>query len=934
MLATVWSCYNGPKNDLMKHWWKRNSRQCLHIATALVVVGLFVFVAPEANAQSFVGRITDNVAAWFITAIANFVQLLASFVTLLLINVLRWMQPVLQYNSFITHPTVKMGWEVVRNLANTGLIAIMLVVAFGTMFGVSKVSWQKQVPRIIIAAIAVNFSRLITGIFIDIGQVIMNAFVNALQQVGYANFFEMLQIRNYQTLNANPDGLAAGAATAVLMTSLFALIQGLIALVVIAIIFVVLVYRIVVLWVVVIMSPAAFAAGAAQGMLSKAGGMYSQWWDKLTAAVMLGPILAFFLWLSLAATSSGLTDGFDPEGKLVEDVTTSPIVNESECLNNILTYVIGIALLLAGLEIASQTAGALGGVAASAVNKGTGISKRLAAAPVAIAGAGAAFGVRQGIKGTKAVARGGVDLAVDQVRGRTAEFRRYARGRLGNFADRSLAGGVGSRIVGRAARGLGSRLDQSALLGEDAARKRLAREEKGFGSGLSQQERLDYIRNNANAGSERVQARVSSLRASMASNKDQMNELLQGSPEQANQARELMRDAAKHYEDTGDEAAAKRLKDRMARDLRLQHGDAGAMQNALENMSDADLQKLDASNFQDANFRQAMRDSGILARITAAGGGAGYNSAFMQGARRSAANAGLDARQATRFEDEQDRIAGLPGGAAAREIPEASNNAANQLINAFSSGTLSEALSSGLRLQDIDLDEMRSSGTLSPAFENDLVAAISDALAQGSSVGTVESLMNASRNGDAPQEQARAQEMLRFMSGTNTAGIDIVDRLDTDVNAGTITGGAARAIRAHRVLRNQTVAGEGDLSGYNASAAGGFTNERDRRQFRNALTSSPSVVLNIDQHLGANGASATDVARQVATAFDRDALNKLLERFEGSRGTEQEAVNRRIIQRVGQVLQGQQGRAGNSDELEEQLQTAIRHFNTRINTQV
>lgn len=908
----------------MKHRWKRNSRQCLHVATALVVVSLFVFVAPEANAQSFVGRITDNVAAWFITAIANFVQLLASFVTLLLINVLRWMQPVLQYNSFITHPTVVMGWEVVRNLANTGLIAIMLIVAFGTMFGVSKVSWQKQVPRIIIAAIAVNFSRLITGIFIDIGQVIMNAFVNALQQVGYANFFEMLQIRNYQTLNANPDGLASGAATSVLMTSLFALIQALIALVVIAIIFVVLVYRIVVLWVVVIMSPAAFAAGAAQGMLSKAGGMYSQWWDKLTAAVMLGPILAFFLWLSLAATSSGLTDGFDPEGKLVEDVPSSPIVNESAGLNNILTYVIGIALLLAGLEIASQTAGALGGVAASAVNKGTGISKKLAAAPVAIAGAGAAFGVRQGIKGTKAVARGGVDLAVDQVRGRTAEFRRYARGRLGNFADRSLAGGIGSRVLGRAARGLGSRLDQSALLGEDAARKRLAREEKGFGSGLSQQERLDYIRNNANAGSERVQARVSSLRASMASDKDQMASLLQSDP---NEARKIMADAAKHYKDTGDDAAAKKLEDRMSRDLRLKHGDAESMKGALEGMSESDLKKLDAANFQDANFRKAAEEAGLLAQLTNPDTNKGFSKALRDAATQANGNTDLDGREASRREAEQDRISGLD--AAEREVPQNSSDAIASLMNGLATGNMGAALGSGLNLQDIDLGSMMREGTFTDQFQTDLAEALKAAMQDAGSVDTLRSLQAASQNGDAPQEQARAQAMLDFMGANNPQGRNIMEELDNDLNNNNLSAGAAAAVRANRVVRNN-----GDLSGYGIGQNGAIGTQAQAREFRASISSNPSIVLNIEQQLGADGSAATDVARQVAQTFDKDALNGLLERFESSRGTDQEAVNRQMIQRIGQVLQGQASRSDNSDELNEQLQTAIRHFNTRINTQV
>lgn len=917
----------------MLHWLKQHKREIFRATTTLVVVGLFVFVAPEANAQS----ILSNPVAWFLSIIASVIEVLVGFVSSVLVLALKLVQVILQYNDFIGHPVVQFGWEIVRNLANTGLVAIMLIIAFMTMFGIGKVQWQQQIPRLIIAAIAVNFSRLITGIFIDIGQVIMNAFVNALQQVGYANFFEMLQLRQQTQLTGNPEALSTSAALALVATALFALLQAIIALIVIAIMVAVLLYRIVILWVLVVMSPAAFAAGAAQGMLSQAGGFYQQWWGKLTAAVMIGPVLAFFLWLSLASVSSGLTAGFETD--LSEETPGSIITNQSANTTNLLTYVIGIALLLAGLEIASQTAGQLGGFAQRAVSGGAGLSKKIAGAPIAIAGSAGIAGARLGGRVVKKGARAGIELAADQARGRTANFRQYARTRLGTYADRAIAGGGVGAALGRGARSLGGRLNAA----EERERKRLQQEEAGFGKTMSLQERLDYINKNKGAGSARVQSRVASLRAATASNKDQMAELLNSNPAEA---RKLMADAAKHYKDTGQDDKAKGLDDRMKRDLRLAHGDAGSMQGAIEGMSDRDLKNLDASNFTDANFRKAMADSGMLEKFFEGDDAdqkqarKGYNKKFLDAAKKAYDSRDMDDKEVRRMESEAALLAsGGPGGnLSADEIKrrQASNNATHALMNGLASGNMNDVLKSGINLADIDLSTLRGQKDAAgnDLFdESKLADALAEALSKSGSASAIKQLQDTRADASDPQAQARAMSMMNLLTGA-AGGRNLVGEMNQKLQAGTLSGGAKAAAQANMAMLS------GNARSYNfntAGAPGTFASPADRQAFVNAVAKTPEIILNMETEI-ANDGPKGDLSSAITQSMTKESLDGFLKDFEKARGSASEGMRREVVQRIGKMIEDHKkalvGATDVSDDIKKQMDELSKHYNRRVKNQL
>jgi len=145
-------------------------------------------------------------------------------------------------------------------------------------------------------AVLINFSKMFAGIMIDFAQVVMLSFANPLAEAdGQAIILAAMNLPaayNVQNIAAN---MKEYNIFDVLVAMLFALIVSVVALVVIVVIMIMLVYRIVMLWFLVILSPAAFFLST-----FPKGQQYSgQWWSMMAKYLVVGPVMVFFLYLSL-----------------------------------------------------------------------------------------------------------------------------------------------------------------------------------------------------------------------------------------------------------------------------------------------------------------------------------------------------------------------------------------------------------------------------------------------------------------------------------------------------------------------------------------------------------------------------------------------------------------------------------------------------------
>ncbi len=425
-------------------------------------LGVFLFLpekmalAAEENAVST----AEASLAYIITVIANIITAFTNAIGQLLIVLIEMMViPILQYNAFSESNVIGLGWALVRNVVNMFVVVILLVISVLTIVGDKRVNWQQNIPNLLVAVILVNFSRTICGFFIDISQVIMFTFVNALLDIAAGNFAGLLGLNNfgeYSMFSAlldseeNATGISASAqlGAAYLQFILYVSIAVIMFLLALAFI-----WRIVVLWILVIMSPLAFFLGGIKGIFGAAAGANSQWWGKFSAALTMGPLLTFFLWLSLAAASSGTIakSEFFP---LPE--TPSAATLQSFQSDQFLSVLLGLVLLVVGMQQAASAASSLGGMASWAINEKMG--KNVVSGVARVAGLQAV-----GYTGARAAAEGGRRLAGGAIQ---------AGAQLGKIP---LVGGMAGRAVVDTVGAAQQRIEAFQKEGSKAAKERISR---------------------------------------------------------------------------------------------------------------------------------------------------------------------------------------------------------------------------------------------------------------------------------------------------------------------------------------------------------------------------------------------------------------------------------------------------------------------------
>lgn len=331
--------------------------------TVFVVLGVFLATSP---AYAFeIQKYIAMALAWLCFYTASFLGELL----LILINALIW---VAEYNGFAQSHAVVNGWIIVRDVVNMFFIVVLLVIAFGTILGVEQYSYRnKRLTTLLLMAVVVNFSRTICGILIDFAQVIMLTFVNGFSQAAGGNFIEAFGLTKiFQAGKIGTEGKSGDMVWGIALSMMLAVVMTLVALWVIITMIAVLVVRIVYLWILIVLSPLAFfLKGVPGGQASK---YYGDWWKKFTDQVVVGPVMAFILWLALVSVAAGGDEGLAGKDQgFPAHKETKETKGFSEAFSNaeIEKFIIAIGLLLGGVQMAKSMS-PVAGVVSGAVKAG------------------------------------------------------------------------------------------------------------------------------------------------------------------------------------------------------------------------------------------------------------------------------------------------------------------------------------------------------------------------------------------------------------------------------------------------------------------------------------------------------------------------------------------------------------------------------------
>ncbi len=354
----------------LQEMWKSIRPRHLWLGVfALVIVGSFLFVQPTFAQEGLATGVGD----WLLRQVAKIMLVVASLSIGLSIFFLRFFIMIASYNNYIDVSVVQLGWVMVRDIANMFFVVALLLIAFGTILGLEEYEWKKNLAKLILSAILINFSNLIAQLCIDVAHIFTITFLNAISATAGGNLVNMFKLDQILALTAVQDtsGLDVEILAAVLPAMLFAIMAA----AAIGSYVVVMAARVVALWALIVISPLAFILGVIPQTKTYA----DKWWAEFSKYVIVAPIMVFFLWLSFATVGLG-SIATEIEAGLPDNVRTSGAeaqfgvqrlsMSKVTSWENMANFLIAFAFLMYGIK-ATQETGTLGsGMIGSAVDFG------------------------------------------------------------------------------------------------------------------------------------------------------------------------------------------------------------------------------------------------------------------------------------------------------------------------------------------------------------------------------------------------------------------------------------------------------------------------------------------------------------------------------------------------------------------------------------
>lgn len=277
---------------------------------------------------------------------------------------------------------IRIAWEVGRDLANFFFIFVLLYSAISTILGIEKSSLSKNLTKIIMVAIFINFSLPITRVIIDVTNVFAVEFYNKTfdTTLGQGPTELFLTTLDPVTRMAVPDPktgeitLSQTSANfkALFIQTVLACIFMLVAIHVILAAALLLVMRVVVLCFLLALSSFAFFSL----IIPKTAKYYDEWWGWLVNNTVFAPAYMFMLYFTFqVALKTNL------KAKIAVPASSSDLVNGlnlGETLATTVYFILLIGFMGGGLYVAkalgaygADTAKGLAGKARDNLVKGS-----------------------------------------------------------------------------------------------------------------------------------------------------------------------------------------------------------------------------------------------------------------------------------------------------------------------------------------------------------------------------------------------------------------------------------------------------------------------------------------------------------------------------------------------------------------------------------
>jgi len=350
------------------------------IALAFFVVdGRSVFAI--GGVGSWVAGLATDGVAWAIGKIAFLVGWLAGVIINLENYLLRW---ILEANFYLMDSEIlERGWQISRDIANLGFALGMLIISIATIVGYEEYHAKRLLAKLIIAALLINFSLMICGIFVDFSGAFMKYFSDSWG--GPAKLGSMLQaavkapkfyqgpsetaIETYKTKAREKGAKGLG----VIFTAVGGIVFSGVFVVILAIVYGAMIFLFLVrysaLLFLMIVSPFAWIFWFLPGPGGEEpGGIWRRWWDSFLKWIFFGPVMLFFVFLALLVLDPSVSGG-SAEFKAAQRIDADPGLQKNitlglaglakdssphQGISWLIQYAVVIVILFGGMKFALE----------------------------------------------------------------------------------------------------------------------------------------------------------------------------------------------------------------------------------------------------------------------------------------------------------------------------------------------------------------------------------------------------------------------------------------------------------------------------------------------------------------------------------------------------------------------------------------------------
>jgi len=205
----------------------------------------------------------------------------------------------------ITHSgIVQVGWQVSRDIVNMTFLLLLAVIGLATILRLETYQYKKTLPGLLIVVLLINFSLVLVGFVVDMGNIMSSSFFSYFSNSGPVGIFQSwILVTGYfkgafdifglglgGQLGTFPFATFAGYAAYGISLILYFFFAALILLIAALLLF----FRFIALWILAILSPFAFAAY----IFPATRRYWDSWFSQLVQWSLLPVIFGFFLFLS------------------------------------------------------------------------------------------------------------------------------------------------------------------------------------------------------------------------------------------------------------------------------------------------------------------------------------------------------------------------------------------------------------------------------------------------------------------------------------------------------------------------------------------------------------------------------------------------------------------------------------------------------------